>query len=179
MNATAERSRSDARTMTESTTRSAEADTFSPDTAEARDEIRLGRLDGYIGFHLRMAQTASFRAVRERSGYSNLRPGWFAVLSIIGDNPGIAPAALSRAAGRDKSTLTPVLRDLLKERYLEQKPRPGDRRSYRLYLTPAGRAYAEEIAAHATEHERILDRIAGEKKDEFIRFLRRITEEMS
>ena len=169
---------SDASTMTESTIRSAEAGAAPPATAEAQDEIRLGLLDTYIGFHLRMAQTASFRAVRERSGHSDLRPGWFAVLSIIGDNPGITPMALSRAAGRDKSTLTPVLSALTRERYLEQRPRPGDRRSYRLFLTPAGRAYMEEIAVHAAEHERILDGIVGRKKQEFIRLLRRITEEM-
>lgn len=165
--------------MTETTTRSARSDTASPQPAEAAEEITLGRLDCYIGFHLRMAQTASFRAVRERSGLAKLRPGWFAVLSIIADNPGITPVALSRAAGRDKSTLTPVLSALSREHCLESRPRPGDRRSYRLYLTPRGRAYMEEIAAHAAEHERLLDAIVGPKKQEFIDLLRRITEEMS
>jgi DNA-binding MarR family transcriptional regulator len=142
-------------------------------------EIRLGVLDSYIGFHLRLAQNASFRAVRERSGSHELRPGWFAVLSIIGDNPGISPVEVSRAAGRDKSTLTPVLHDLFKRRYLEKEPRPGDRRSYRLRLTEAGRAHLDVIAAHAAAHERLLDSIAGPRKAELIAVLRRITEELS
>lgn len=149
-----------------------------PAVAEVPDEIVLGRLDSYIGFHLRMAQAASFRAVRERSGLAKLRPGWFAVLSIIADNPGITPVALSRAAGRDKSTLTPILSALTREECLESRPRPGDRRSYRLYLTAKGHAYTERIAAHAAEHERELDRIVGDSKPEFIRLLRRISEEM-
>lgn len=139
---------------------------------------RLGVLDGYIGFHLRMAQTASFRAVRDRSGTYDLKPGWFAVLSIIGDNPGISPVELSRAAGRDKSTLTPVIQDLLRRGYLDRRPRPGDRRSYTLSLTEAGRARRDEISRHAIEHEKILDAIAGPRKAELIAVLRRITEEL-
>lgn len=150
-----------------------------PSGQAASDDVRLGVLDFYIGFHLRMAQNASFRAVRERSGNYDLRPGSFAVLSIIGDNPGISPVEVSRAAGRDKSTLTPVLHELIKKRYLEKEPRPGDRRSYRLRLTEAGRAHLEEIAIHAAAHERLLDSIAGPRKAELIALLRRITEELS
>lgn len=141
-------------------------------------ETRLGVLDDYIGFHLRMAQTASFRSVRERAGSMDLRPGWFAVLSIIGDNPGISPVELSRAAGRDKSTLTPVIHDLLRKGYLERRPRPGDRRSYTLSLTGEGRARHDEIAGHAREHERVLDAIAGPRKADLIALLRRIAEEL-
>ena len=163
--------------MTDSTSGAVQAEAAAT-RIDVQEEITLGRLDTYIGFHLRMAQTASFRAVRERSGLAKLRPGWFAVLSIIADNPGITPVALSRAAGRDKSTLTPVLGALAKEGYVESRPRPGDRRSYRLYLTPEGRAYMATIAAHAAEHERLLDEIVGDRKEELIRLLRRITEEM-
>lgn len=144
----------------------------------AASATRLGVLDSYIGFHLRMAQTASFRSVRERAGSIDLRPGWFAVLSIIGDNPGISPVELSRAAGRDKSTLTPVIHDLLRKGYLERRPRPGDRRSYTLSLTDEGRVRHNEIARHAREHERVLDAIAGPRKAELIALLRRIAEEL-
>lgn len=148
------------------------------DEREPSGATRLGVLDGYIGFHLRMAQTASFRSVRERAGSVDLRPGWFAVLSIIGDNPGISPMELSRAAGRDKSTLTPVIHDLLRNGYLERRPRPGDRRSYTLSLTDKGKLRHDEIARHAIEHERLLDSIVGSHKAELIAMLRRITEEL-
>ncbi|QDZ00551.1 MarR family transcriptional regulator [Nitratireductor mangrovi] len=142
-------------------------------------DIELGLLSGYIGYHLRLAQNASFRAFQSKSGRDDLRPGWFAVLSLIGDNPGIAPMALSRAAGRDKSTLTPILRDLAKHGYVVSSPRPGDRRSYGLSLTELGRERFTELAAHAKAHDRVLDEIAGDQKDDLIRILKRIAEELA
>lgn len=145
--------------------------------SEAGD-LKLGLLDGYIGYHLRLAQNASFRAFQRKSGRADLRPGWFAVLSLIGDNPGIAPIALSRAAGRDKSTLTPILRDLARHGYVVSSPRPGDRRSYGLSLTELGRQRLTELAAHAKAHDRVLDEIAGKQKEDLIRILKRIAEEL-
>lgn len=152
---------------------------LSPDGGPAVSAgLRLGRLENYIGYHLRLAQNASFRAFQRKSGRADLRPGWFAVLSLIGDNPGISPAALSRAAGRDKSTLTPVLRDLSRHGYVSSRPRPGDRRSYGLSLTDLGRERLAELADHAAAHDRVLDEIVGDRKESLIGLLRRITDEL-
>lgn len=141
----------------------------------SKDEIRLGVLEGYIGFHLRQAQNASFRAFKRQTGEPGLRPGWFAVLSLIESNPGITPVLLSRASGRDKSTLTPVLRDLTHRKLIERCPVRSDKRSYALALTPTGRNKLRELATHAAAHDRKLDRIAGPMKAELVALLRRIT----
>lgn len=138
-------------------------------------QIQLGPLDRYIGFHLRMAQNASFKAFARQTGDPELRPGWFAVLSLIESNPGITPMLLSRASGRDKSTLTPILRDLSHHDLIERLPVPGDKRSYALALTPAGRDKLRELAKHAEIHDRKLDQIAGPKKAELLALLRRIS----
>ena len=140
-----------------------------------KNEIRLGILEGYIGFHLRQAQNTSFKAFQRQTGEPGLRPGWFAVLSLIDSNPGITPVLLSRASGRDKSTLTPVLRDLTHRNLIEKLPVPNDRRSYALALTPAGRGKLRELAVHARIHDRKLDQIAGSRKAELLSLLRRIS----
>jgi hypothetical protein len=57
-------------------------------------DIRLGPLEDFIGFHLRLAQETSFRAFARRVGDKRLRPSRFAMLAIIGENPGITQAAL-------------------------------------------------------------------------------------
>jgi hypothetical protein len=52
-----------------------------------------------VGFHLRMAQIASFQAFARRSARWTCRPA--ASLTLIGRNPGISQTVLSRAAGKD------------------------------------------------------------------------------
>ena len=106
------------------------------------DGTDYGPLADWIGFHLRMAQIASFQAFAREVGEVDLPPGRFALLTLIGRNPGISQTVLSRAAGRDKSTLTPALRDLKRRGLIERQRLASDRRSYHLTLTPAGRSHA-------------------------------------
>ena len=49
--------------------------------------VRLGPLADFIGFHLRIAQEASFQAFARRAGAVELGPGRFALLMLIGENP--------------------------------------------------------------------------------------------
>lgn len=144
------------------------------ETVEKLESARLGMLGDYIGYHLRLAQNASFKAFQRKTGEDDLRPGWFAVLSLIQENPGITPMALSKASGRDKSTLTPVLRDLHRLHLVARETMPTDKRSYTLSLTPAGVSKLEKLARHAADHDRELDEIVGSRKAELIELLRLI-----
>lgn len=144
-------------------------------SAPAAEALRLGPLAGFIGFHLRLAQEASFQAFARRVRNSEMRPGRFAVLALIGQNPGMSQTALGRAAGRDKSTLTPALNDLVRRSLVKRQRVASDRRSYALSVTPRGEKLLAELLEHAREHDRGLDAIVGLKhKAEFIRTLRRI-----
>lgn len=143
-------------------------------SSEKPQPARVGALDDVIAFNLRLAQNASFKAFKRHTGDANLRPGWFAMLSIIHDNPGITPMSLSKASGRDKSTLTPVLRDLLRLKLIERQTVESDKRSYTLSLTPLGATKLATLAEHAAAHDRELDEIVGEGKEEFVRMLKRI-----
>jgi DNA-binding MarR family transcriptional regulator len=146
------------------------------DKKAAVDEpLRLGPLADFIGFHLRLAQEASFQAFARRVREYQMRPGRFAVLALIGENPGISQTALSRAAGRDKSTLTPALNDLVRRSLVRRRRVVSDRRSYALSLTAKGRRLLDELTVHARAHDRMLDEIVGLKhKAEFISALRRL-----
>lgn len=142
--------------------------------ADPGEPATLGALDHYIGFNLLLAQNASFKAFKRRSGEDTLKPGWFGVLSLINDNPGITPMSLSRLSGRDKSTMTPVLRDLRHAGLIARGETQGDRRSYRLTLTPAGEAELKTLAEHARRHDEDLDAIVGDRKEEFLALLRSV-----
>jgi DNA-binding MarR family transcriptional regulator len=141
--------------------------------------IDYGPLAEWIGFHLRMAQIASFQAFAREVGEVDLPPGRFALLTLIGRNPGISQTVLSRAAGRDKSTLTPALRDLKRRGLIERQRLVNDRRSYHLTLTATGQATLRRLAECAARHDRNLDRIVGQRdKPRLLRILRKIMAEL-
>jgi DNA-binding MarR family transcriptional regulator len=141
--------------------------------------VSLGTLDDAIGFHLRRAQDASFRAFARRAGQHELKPGHFAALLVIVNNPGIGQGALGRAIARDKSSVTPVIQTLFKRGLIDRRISADDRRRIQLSITRPGRALLQRLAGHARSHDRKLDTIVGADKALFLGLLKRIANEVS
>jgi DNA-binding MarR family transcriptional regulator len=146
--------------------------------AIARDgEPTARNLSDRIGFHLRLAQEASFRAFSRRVGLDDLKPRWFSILAIIDENPGINQTALSRAAGRDKSSLTPSIYEMERRGLLARERVAADRRAYTLNLTADGQALLARLREHADQHDGELDRILGPlQKKQLLRMLAALTQ---
>lgn len=142
-------------------------------------DIDLGPLAEYIGFHLRLAQDASFRAFARNTGRKDIKPGHFAALLVIDNNPGIGQGELGRAIARDKSTVTPLIQHLRQRRLIEIKRSTRDGRRIHLMVTGEGKRLLREIQKHAREHDRKLDAIVGADKATFIALLRMIANELS
>ena len=139
------------------------------------ESVRFGPLEYWVGFNLRMAQESAFQAFSRRSQEIGESPGRFATLTIIARNPGISQTELSHANGRDKSSLTPVVEDLVRRGLVERKRMRQDRRTYRLNVTPAGKKTLTMLTRCARRHERLLDGIIGERdRKRFIQILKRI-----
>jgi DNA-binding MarR family transcriptional regulator len=139
------------------------------------EAVDYGPLADWVGFNLRVAQAAAFQAFSRLAQEVGTRPGRFATLMLIGRNPGISQTALSRANGRDKSSLTPVLNDLARRGLIRRTRTRADQRAYRLSLTPAGKSLLAQLVRCARAHERNLDRIIGAREQKgFVRILKRI-----
>lgn len=149
------------------------------DPSQAGAEVTVGVLDDLLGFHLRQAHDASFRAFARNSGNPRLKPGRFAAMMVIHNNPGITQVALSRAIARDKSSITPLIQEMQRLGLVIRRPSSRDRRSTTLRLTAAGERMLADLLAHAEAHGRHLDSVVGEKKPELIALLKRITEAFS
>ena len=142
---------------------------------EAAADVDFGPLAGWVGFNLRMAQEATFQAFSHRSQEIGESPGRFATLTLISRNPGISQTELSYANGRDKSSLTPVVEDLVRRGLVERKRMDHDRRAYRLSLTADGKKMLALMTRCAREHERVLDVIIGARdRKRFIDVLKRL-----
>jgi DNA-binding MarR family transcriptional regulator len=147
--------------------------------AETDAGVDFGPLARWIGFNLRMAQDATFQSFSRRSKQVGERPGRFATLTIIARNPGISQTELSQANGRDKSSVTPVIEDLVRRGLVERKRMRSDRRAWRLSLTPAGKAALATLMRCANAHERNLDRIIGRRdRPRFLAILKKIAAEI-
>ena len=143
------------------------------------ESVRFGPLEYWVGFNLRMAQESSFQAFSRRSQEIGESPGRFATLTIIARNPGISQTELSHANGRDKSSLTPVVEDLVRRGLVERKRMRHDRRTYRLNLTPAGKKTLTDLTRCARRHERVMDGIIGQRdRKRFIQILKRLAAEI-
>jgi DNA-binding MarR family transcriptional regulator len=150
------------------------------ETAEPPSAVDYGPLESWVGFYLRLAQNASFQAFAREARGIDVSPGRFATLMLIGLNPGISQTVLSRANARDKSSLTPVLEDLERRKFIRRVRPKSDRRSYRLLLTPAGERLLKQLTACATSHDRNLDRIIGPRERErFLKTLKKLVAELS
>ena len=143
------------------------------------EPVKFGPLAQWIGFNLRMAQESTFQAFSHLSKEIGENPGRFAALTLIGRNPGISQTALSRASGRDKSSLTPVLEDLVRRGLVARRRTDDDRRTYRLSLTADGDRALARLNKCAQRHERNLDRIIGMRdRKRFLQTLKRIATEI-
>jgi DNA-binding MarR family transcriptional regulator len=126
-----------------------------------------------------MAQEHAFQAFSRRSQEIGESPGRFATLTLIARNPGISQTELSHANGRDKSSLTPVVEDLVRRGLIERKRMREDRRAYRLNLTPAGKKTLTMLTRCARKHERVLDAIIGQHdRKRFLEILKKIAAEI-
>jgi DNA-binding MarR family transcriptional regulator len=141
--------------------------------------INFGPLAYWVGFNLRIAQEAAFQAFSRRSQEIGESPGRFATLTLIARNPGISQTELSQANGRDKSSLTPVVEDLVRRGLIERKRMDSDRRIYRLNLTRAGKKVLTDLTRCARRHERNLDHVIGARdRKRFIQILKKIAAEI-
>ena len=154
--------------------RGADGDAAARDTAP--DGVDFGPFDDWVGFHLRMAQIASFQSFARHAQGVGLSPGRFAALVLIHRNPGISQTALSRAIGSDKSTLTPVLDNLVKRGLISRVRTRNDRRLYELTLTDAGQKVMRAMHECAQRYESSLDEIVGPRdRALFLKILRKIS----
>ena len=150
-----------------------------PEPREFDASINYGPLAGWVAFHLRMAQVVSFQSFARLARDVNLSPGRFAVLTLIGHNPGISQTALSRANRNDKSTLTTALTGLVRKKLVNRQRTAEDKRTYRLTLTPAGEKLLQRLTECARQHDRNLARVIGQREyARFMQILQRIAVEL-
>ena len=136
---------------------------------------RLGRFVDSVGFHLRRSHEIAQQQVAASLAGTGLMPIHAEMLAMIGDNPGTIPSVVADALGRDRSSVTGILRTLLDRGLVERARTSRDRRAALLQVTPAGEVMLRRVQERAAACDAALDRILGEDKPALLEQLRRIT----
>lgn len=137
---------------------------YSSDESVDKSVDPLGRLGGRLGFSLRIAQEASLRAFSRRTGDESIKPQHYAILAIAGDFPGISQTDLGARCGRDKSSITPAIKELEKLGLIRRNRFSSDRRAYSVELTEEGHNILDQLDAHALAHEEMFKKILGKRR---------------
>jgi DNA-binding MarR family transcriptional regulator len=127
-----------------------------------------------------LSQVGAHSAVRfaERLAPLGLKPPHAGILRALDRTDGLSQQALGEALGTFPSRLVALLDELEERKLVVRRDRPGDRRSYALHLTDAGREALKQIARVARQHED--DLCAALDESERLRlagYLRRIAEQ--
>lgn len=89
-----------------------------------------------------------------------------------------SPSTAAEELGSDRPTMTLVARSCVAKGWLDRKPQPGDRRSFRLSLTGRGEELLDRIEADRALSPQILgspfDILDSGERSEFLRLLDRI-----
>lgn len=104
-------------------------------------EIELGELRGSVGFMLRIAQLQSFDLFFAQLSKDGLKPGEFTMLWIVGLNPGLRQGAVARCLRIKPAHMTKLVQRMAAAGFVRREVPGDDRRSVRLSLTPAGKAF--------------------------------------
>jgi DNA-binding MarR family transcriptional regulator len=134
-------------------------------TSSPFDEaVQFGILEELVGFHLRLADDRTFENFARGLGPDRLWPGCFTMLTLIVNNPGITQITLSRASGRDKSSVTKDLRYMEDAGLIRRVRLSEDRRSYASFVTQEGAELSERLTREVKAHSTRLTSIIGEDR---------------
>lgn len=80
----------------------------------------------------------------------------YAALEILHRTPGVNQRQLGDELDVDRSTIADLVARMVRNELIERSDDPVDKRSYVLFLTPAGKKQLSTLRPHVEEVERIL-----------------------
>jgi len=145
----------------------------------SQDEpIDYSLLPDLLGYHLRLTQLAVFKDFSETMEDPQITPSLYAVLVVIGANPGLKQTELAKAVRLDRSSVVSVIDKLEKRKLVRRQRVEGDRRTNALALTEAGRQLLDQLTTRVQAHEaRLVENLSEREQATLIRLLGRILPE--
>ncbi|KMK66557.1 MarR family winged helix-turn-helix transcriptional regulator [Puniceibacterium sp. IMCC21224] len=138
------------------------------------DTLDFGDLNASLGFLLRVAQLQAFDSFYAAFDATQMKPGEFTVLRLIGLNPGRRQGVIAKALRIKPAHMTKLIQRMVDAGYVEREATPEDRRSVTLSLTRDGQRFVDHQQTTLKNLE-IKDRsgFAPEEFDQILTLLKR------
>jgi DNA-binding MarR family transcriptional regulator len=134
-------------------------------------------LTGFVGYALRRAQGVLFADFSETLAGLRLRPGHFAILTLISQNPGASQTSVSAALGIQKANFVQTIANLEKRGLVARRRSVSDGRSYELELTARGRRMLVRAAELQSAHEaRVTARLGARGREQLLELLGKLSD---
>lgn len=141
---------------------------------ETDSALQLGRLEGLLGFHLRMASAAIARDFAAAMQGLDLTQKQYAVLELIDANTGVSQIDLATTLGTDRATMMAIVDRLDARRLLTRRRSASDGRRQELQLTAAGTRLLADARLRVASHEQRFTAALGRRSVALIALLREI-----
>jgi DNA-binding MarR family transcriptional regulator len=137
--------------------------------------VSLDHLPELLGYNLRRAQIEMWRDFLQSVGDSEVRPGLYSLILLVGANPGIAQIELANYLGVDKASIVALLDRLEDAGWMLRKRSTEDRRRHGIFLTPAGIKKLAQLKREVCAHDkRFSDRFTPAEYSQLLEFLQRV-----
>ncbi len=142
------------------------------------DYPRAPHLETHLGFHLKRTGSLSNSLYMRAAADCGVISSQFGALEIISDNPGISQQAVGNLLGLDKSSISPAITRLAKNKLVRREP-GSYKRSYCLYITEEGENLLAQLRQRAKTHEKFLAKaLTPQERDTLIALLDRLFDHM-
>ena len=116
-----------------------------------------------IAVELRRAQILAEKKFESVFG-RDLLPGHLTVLVLIQNNSGSTQSAIARAAGLDRSSLVPLLKNFEERGFITRRKAENDARSNVMEITEGGAIFITEHKPKIIELEKFVETKLGKEK---------------
>ena len=139
-----------------------------------------GPLADTIGYRLRLAQIAAYRAFEGTLGRYGAAPRYLGLLCLIAHQPGQPQSRLAEAIALKRSSLVAIIDRLEEAGLVERRPSPADRRYKSVWLTAKGARVVRELTERArVQEERLGAGMSAADRANLVRLLELVTRNVS
>lgn len=128
-----------------------------------------------VGFLLAKAYQKACAHFKEEFDRYDMTPQQFGLLAFLWQEDGLSQAELTARSQIDRTTMGGIIDRLEKEKLIERRNHPDDRRAHQVFLTARGKSLEDELCTLARQvQNRVNAPLSPEEQATLVRLLEKL-----